>query len=776
MSASNGGTSTGTDASTTIPGSIFPDDPAPSPSDNTDYTPSPTSSVPNNNGGGGAATQIEVNSTTQIVLITLGIAVGVLFLLGVAAAYYISHKNKRACLKKEEEDAVAAAAAGTAVSKGGDLEKGGSNVGAARDRSGRGGGEKEEIGKEWEEGEEGEDLTTLTMPAVIGRDLKDKGSFSSGGFLHDNYEKGHAANGNRYYSASEDESAGFGQSRGSTPGPPEALGNHNNINYSPRTATGASALVARSQNPRNSFIDVAQVYAHRQNLFHPVDPAIAMQQRKSMIMVDNSGPGMYQQPQGEYPVTHQQQQQFSQYEGNGYLGETAGSSSHSGQWVPSTPTENNSLLLDPFKTNNNSMASLNQMQEQGPTQPPPAPTQSPAVPAMMMRTVSPPPVAQQQPPMVISYQPPLTPSDPSRITSRRGSAVYHQGMVPDRRSVAGWPTDPTGGSGADGENSWHRKRASVVIPEGTIPVRLWKEDAAAMATTGTPSDDMQPPRSPLASGPIPRIGIVSDEDGFSGEGNIGYRPSVRNGAAVFEGSMPRKPTSRSTSRSRLDDSSIDALAVSETPTASARTTTHPATYRRKWATGQIAIDSNINTGQGDNDDTEHVVVSLPSPRGCLLENEYPHHQALGSVDSYNQQQSDQDRYEFGMRPLPTVLTHQRGGSTATKGSSIGGGGRRSTELTTASSGTTGGARFTYLDDYREQKQQKKLKQQQEQQQQSGGGGGEGGPGDSAIKGVRRRSAQFLQNALKRTSLYQNNTSEPSSSSPVVETSLNSAAK
>ncbi|KAF9548430.1 hypothetical protein EC957_006646 [Mortierella hygrophila] len=785
MSTSNGGASTGTDASTTIPGSIFPDDipSTPSPSDNTDYIPSPISSVSNNNGGG-APTQIEVNSTTQIVLITLGIAVGVLFLLGVAAAYYISHKNKRACLKKEEEDAAAAAAAaGTAVSKGGDLEKGGGNVGAVREGSGRGGGEKEEVEEEWEEGVGEEDLTTLTMPVVIGRDLKDKGTFSSEGFLLDN--NGHTANGNRYYSASEDESAGFGLSRGSTPGPPEALGNHNNINDSPRTATGVSALVARSQNTRNSFIDVAQVYAHRQSLFHPVDPAMAMQQRSSMVMVDNSGPGMYQQPQGEYPVTYQQQQQqqFSQYEGDGYLGETAGSSSDGGQWVPSTPTENNSLLLDPFKTNNNSMASLNQMQEQGPTQPPQPPTQPTAVPAMMMRTVSPPPVAQQQqPPLVISYQPPLKPSDPSRITSRRGSAVYHQGIVPDRRSVAAWPTDPTSGSGADGENSWHRKRASVVIPEGTIPVRLWKEDAAAMATTGTPSDDMQPPRSPLTSGPIPRIGVVSDEGGFSGEGNIGYRPSVRNGAAVFEGSMPRKPTSRSTSRSRLDDSSIDALAVSEAPTIPARTTTHLATYRRKWATGQIAVDSDINTAQGDNGETEHVVVSLPSPRGCLLENEYPRHQAIGSVDSYNQQQSDQAGYEFGMRPRPTVLTHQRGGSTTTKGSSIGGGGRRSTELMTASSGTTGGARFTYLDDYREQKQQKKLQQQQEQQQQGGrgeggGGGGEGGSGDSAIKGVRRRSAQFLQNALKRASLYQNNPSEsPSSSSPVVETSLNSAAK
>lgn len=578
--------------------------------------------------------------------------------------------------------------------------------------------------------------------------------------------------------ASEDESAVFGKSRGGTPGPPEAFGHHNYYNDSPRTATsttGASTLVARSQNPRNSFIDVAQVYAHRQSLVQPVDPAIAMQQRMSMIVGDNSGLGMYQQPQGEFPVPHQQQQQSMQYEGNGSLRATAGSSSHSGQWVPSTPTENNSLLLDPFKTNNNSTASLNQMLEQGQLQPPPALTQPTAVPVMMMRAVSPPPLAQQQLPLDISYQPPLKSSDPSRIaTSCRSSAVYHQGMVPDRRSVAGWPTDLTRGSRADGENSWHRKRASVVIPEGTIPVRLWKEDAAAIATTGTPSDDTQPPRSPLTSGPIPRIGVVSEEGESSGEGKIGYRPSVRNGAAVFEGSMPRRPTSRSPSRSRLDDSPIDALAISKAPTAPAGATTQQATYRRKWATGQIAVDSNLNTTQGDNDDTENVVVSLPSPRGCLLENEYSHHQAIGCVDNYSQQQSEQDGYEFGMRSLPIVLTHKRGGSTATKGSSSGGGGgRRSTELTTASSGSGGGARLTYLDDYREQKQQKKLQQQQEEQQQQGG---EGESGDSAIKVVRRRSAQFLQNALKRASLYQNNNTSESSSFPAVETSSNPGSK
>ncbi|KAG0029164.1 hypothetical protein BGZ81_004056 [Podila clonocystis] len=72
-----------------IPGSIFQDD-TPPPS-NTDMG-EPQQQVPppyyNPNGG---RTQIEVTSTIQIVLISLGIVVGALFLLGVIAAYYISH-------------------------------------------------------------------------------------------------------------------------------------------------------------------------------------------------------------------------------------------------------------------------------------------------------------------------------------------------------------------------------------------------------------------------------------------------------------------------------------------------------------------------------------------------------------------------------------------------------------------------------------------------------------------------------------------------------------
>ncbi|KAG0369297.1 hypothetical protein BGX24_002473 [Mortierella sp. AD032] len=456
---------------------------------------------------------------------------------------------------------------------------------------------------------------------------------------------------------------GLGWSSGGTPRP-ESSYTHTDSPSSNTTPLTTSTLVApmvvqRSQNPRNSFIDVAQVYAHRQSLAHPADPAIAMQQRMSMIMVDNSQYGL------------------SSHGGSGRegsTGATVGSSGHSGQWggtATTMPSDENdeSLLVDPFKTNNNSMASLNQILEQGP--PPTQPlvsTQPPPAALVMMPAVSLRRPPQPLPDMDISYQPPTKSLDPAVRPSRRTSALYQQSTLADRRSVAGWPTNMTGAEDEkSGANSWHRKRASVVIPEGTIPVRLWKEDAAAMATAaGTTNDDVSL-RTQLASGTIPRIGIVSEnKEGEStgtgaGEGVMGYRPSVRNGAAVFEGSMPRKMTaSRSTSRSRLDDdtsdaqqNAIDSLGISDAPaTATLQQPQQTSTYRRKWATGQIAVDDyNIQTAGlqsgGSGEDAEHVIVSLPSPRGCLLEDEYNYnHQSMGD---------GQDEYEYGMRSLPILL-------------------------------------------------------------------------------------------------------------------------
>ncbi|KAF9382668.1 hypothetical protein CPC16_009238 [Podila verticillata] len=84
-----------------VPGSIFQDD-IPNTFAEGGYDPQVNPPPANVTGSpGNKNVQIEVNSTIQTVLISLGIAVGAMFLLGVVAARFISHKNKRAALKKK---------------------------------------------------------------------------------------------------------------------------------------------------------------------------------------------------------------------------------------------------------------------------------------------------------------------------------------------------------------------------------------------------------------------------------------------------------------------------------------------------------------------------------------------------------------------------------------------------------------------------------------------------------------------------------------------------
>ncbi|KAG0028809.1 hypothetical protein BGZ82_008240 [Podila clonocystis] len=85
-----------------VPGSIFQDD-VPSTFADGGYDPQQVNPPPATvtNGSGVKNVEIEVNSTIQTILISLGIAVGAMFLLGVVAAQFISHKNKRAALKKQ---------------------------------------------------------------------------------------------------------------------------------------------------------------------------------------------------------------------------------------------------------------------------------------------------------------------------------------------------------------------------------------------------------------------------------------------------------------------------------------------------------------------------------------------------------------------------------------------------------------------------------------------------------------------------------------------------
>ncbi|KAG0254674.1 hypothetical protein DFQ27_006724 [Actinomortierella ambigua] len=96
-----------------LPGAVFTDD-TPSPQNigfNETGDQPPQRDIPPplpSQNPGGSKPQIEVNSTIQIVLISLGIVVALLFLFGVLAAYYIAHKNKKArqhqeVLDREEE-------------------------------------------------------------------------------------------------------------------------------------------------------------------------------------------------------------------------------------------------------------------------------------------------------------------------------------------------------------------------------------------------------------------------------------------------------------------------------------------------------------------------------------------------------------------------------------------------------------------------------------------------------------------------------------------------
>ncbi|KAF9179262.1 hypothetical protein BGZ51_007028 [Haplosporangium sp. Z 767] len=62
-------------------------------------------SADNRDNGGIENMQIQVSSTIQTVLISLGICVGILFLLGIIASRIISHKNKRASKKKSALEA-----------------------------------------------------------------------------------------------------------------------------------------------------------------------------------------------------------------------------------------------------------------------------------------------------------------------------------------------------------------------------------------------------------------------------------------------------------------------------------------------------------------------------------------------------------------------------------------------------------------------------------------------------------------------------------------------
>ncbi|KAF9323631.1 hypothetical protein BG006_001280 [Podila minutissima] len=665
-----------------IPGSIFQDDISPPSSTNTDMG-EPQEQVPppyyNPNRG---RTQIEVTSTIQIVLISLGIVVGALFVLGVIAAYYISHKNKRALEEsKSQSNTLEQGNEGSTAPKkpswikrylgGGKRNKaeseantimvrvkaeiGSTYVGALdakqevaddyKEKRDRGVGVGSGFGGRGAHSEGGDDevisLEVMASPQAAPP--------SSAGSTHGLLDSVHRSG---YNSTSEDESlAGYGTSRSGAPGLEPAF--HANSNNSSQYSS-----LGRGPNPRNSFMDVAQVYARRQSM---IDPVVLGHAALSKKLPANVRMSMFVDP-SRMPVIHHQQQQHIHLvpvtvdyaTGLRIIPTNSVLSSQ-----PPTPGVGDNmslstLLQDPSKTNNNSETSLNLLVggsgsdeeesnhkgkdvvrgdnslKQGESSPSPRPSpskdtgDSPQTTQVIprQRTMTSPTLATFSPTMhtpwsaplpsispqeeSISYQPPSRPTSTRTGTeqpSRRKSAIL---LGARRKSDGGIPSkdDPSGAS----NYPWHLQRASVVIPEGMAPVRLWKEDAAARANVPLTT-------TPLTTAIFPVLGKLEIEENQ----DASKEEVVRDGAAVFEG--------RSVSRRPSRDGELMLKSGELTLTESEGTSSSPPhqqqTFARKWAGGLIAVD--ISGGQDEylSKPERDVVMRLPSPSGCLLEDDEP---------------------------------------------------------------------------------------------------------------------------------------------------------
>ncbi|KAG0089889.1 hypothetical protein BGZ93_004410 [Podila epicladia] len=659
-----------------IPGSIFQDDIPPPSSTNTDMGEPQEQAPPPYYNPNGGRTQIEITSTIQIVLISLGVVVGALFLLGVIAAYYISHKNKRA--REESKNQLNTLEQGNKKSIlprkpswimrylgggkrnkaeseahttmiGGKAEKGSTCVAALN--------EKQEVTDDYEGRDDrdagvgsgfggreaysggDDDVTNLKVMA------SSQAAPSSAGSTHGLLDSVHRSG---YNSTSEYESlAGYEISRSGTQGLEPAFHASSN-NSSQYTSLG------RGRNTRNTFIDVAQVYARRQSM---IDPVVLGPATLSKKLPANVRMSMFLDP-SRMPVIHHQQQQHihsvpvtMDYATDFHIIST--------NWAPSSqpPTPGvgnnaslNNLLQDPFKTNNNSDTSLNllardfgseeeesndkgkkgllgdnSLKQRESSSSPRPPTQkdikdSPHTTQLIprQRTASPtlvtyhhtmhtplsaplPSISPQE--KRISYQPPSRPTSPPTGTerpSRRNSAIL---LGARRKSIGGIP--PTNDPSGAGNCTWHRKRASVVIPEGMAPVRLWKEDAAVRA-------DVTPTTTPLMSVTIPASGMLGSEENQ----DASKEEAARDGAAVFEG----RSTSRRPSRDKELTLKSGELTLTEEGTSSSQPPQRQI-FARKWAEGQIAVDISSEQDEYLSKPEGNAVVRLSSPTGCLLEDD-----------------------------------------------------------------------------------------------------------------------------------------------------------
>ncbi|KAG0044818.1 hypothetical protein BGZ83_009914 [Gryganskiella cystojenkinii] len=483
------------DISSIVPGTIFPDDIPPTLIEGGLGQDSPSPPFGGSGGGGGSSnsTQIEVSATIQTVLITLGIVIGALFLVGVLATYYISHKNRAAEEKKKEKE------------KEDQLQS-----------------EDEADGQQQEnilssvivhpEGSEQQETTQGTGPKGTTPFLPFDSSFSSNALVTEN-EK--FLNGD----TSEDDSLGSGVGRGgysisSTHGL-DAPFVHTMNPY----PTPTSSLSGR-KNPRNSIMEVAQAYAHSQSAFITSDGFTA---RNASGMMGMPAITMESAP---LPSVVEPQSTHSIY---GNLGPSASTSTPAlslGSARPISPPSSSvgsnapsMILLDPFETNNSSTASLNLL----------VPVDDTTADADQSSFHS-----------VAPANSSSSGKDWSQVQEYLRQRKSEDSMNP---RVIRRPSQNNGST----PPSSHRH--TIALLSG--PLTLLHSNTASTASlasksSGFPAEiSYQPPLTPTS--PVVgfnrgsrRTGALANVSGDEGS----FRPAARNGAAVFEGTTKHPRNSR----------------------------------------------------------------------------------------------------------------------------------------------------------------------------------------------------------------------------------------
>ncbi|KAF9941515.1 hypothetical protein BGZ67_004795 [Mortierella alpina] len=389
--AREGTTSPPTEINTIVDGSVFQEELPPATvsdgsSHNQQFAPSHTvlaTSGVSNKSGGSSEGQLDfvVSSTIQNILVSLGICVAVLFLLGVVATHYISHKNKKAEEKKK--------ALGTAGDEKGQATSGG------------GGGmtEKSNAGSKMHHGTVDDDKSMVTVMI----DEKDSGMLKNSGNGNGNTTPVHhsflglSKSLRRNHSnsvSSNNPPAGLShspKSGGIIGGIGTAVGGSGHSGTGSFQIGGSGSLGVVNLNPREPYMDVAQVYTRRGSIT-PTPPSPTLPSQPSppnslpSMPLRAAGPGYshkeHPHPGGVPPDLQIGIFPSSQDSHNSMMAyhhpyphdlsspmfaispSTAGTDSPDHNPFNSPPLSadsKSSLMLDPFRTQNNSQLSLNLM-------------------------------------------------------------------------------------------------------------------------------------------------------------------------------------------------------------------------------------------------------------------------------------------------------------------------------------------------------------------------------------------------------------------------------